>query len=77
MACHYRGVTVVLNDGNGKFTDGGVGIAFPATNRESVPFSSRAILATDWNGDGLIDIAAECRDGEDAGGDGDPRHPGA
>lgn len=58
IASHYRGVTVVLGDGHGKFIPGGDGMAFPATSRESAPFSSRAILATDWNGDGLVDVAA-------------------
>lgn len=33
-------------------------MAFPATPREAASFSSRAILATDWNGDGLVDVAA-------------------
>lgn len=58
IGSHYRGVMALMNDGHGTFVAASEGFAFPATSRESAPFSSRAILATDWNGDGRIDVAA-------------------
>jgi hypothetical protein len=58
IASHYRGVTVVLGDGNGTFVPSQDGMNYPTTAQGSNPFSSRAIVATDWNGDGRIDVAA-------------------
>jgi len=58
VGSHYRGVTVILGDGKGKFIAGGTGMEFPTSPRESAPFSSRAVIAVDWNGDGRMDVAA-------------------
>lgn len=58
VGSHYRGVMALLGDGRGSFTAATEGFAFPASSRESAPFSSRAVIATDWNGDGRIDVAA-------------------
>ena len=58
IASHYRGVTVVLGDGRGTFVESQPGMNFPTSPQESAPFSSRALIATDWNGDGRIDVAA-------------------
>jgi hypothetical protein len=58
VGSHYRGVIALLHDGHGTFTAATEGFTFPASSRESAPFSSRAILAADWNGDGRIDVAA-------------------
>jgi hypothetical protein len=58
IGSHYRGVTVILGDGSGRFIAGGEGMQFPATPRESAPFSSRAVVAVDWNHDGRMDVAA-------------------
>lgn len=58
VASHYRGVTVVLGDGHGRFVEGGAGMGFPRSWRESASFSSRAVTTLDWNRDGRIDVAA-------------------
>lgn len=58
IASHYRGVTVVLGDGRGTFVLSQAGMNFPTSAQESAPFSSRAVVATDWNGDGRMDVAA-------------------
>jgi hypothetical protein len=58
VGSHYHGVIVLLGDGSGTFTAVTDGFAFPASPREAAAFSSRAITVTDWNTDGLIDVAA-------------------
>lgn len=58
IASHYRGVTVVLGNGNGTFVSSQEGMTFPTSPRESAPFSSRAIVTIDWNRDGKLDVAA-------------------
>jgi FG-GAP-like repeat len=58
LASHYRGVIVLLNDGHGTFTTSNDGLGFPTTSQGSAPFSSRAVVALDWNRDGLMDFAA-------------------
>ena len=55
VASHYRGVAVVLGDGRGNFAPSQEGLALRVP---SPPFTSRALVATDWNGDGLVDVAA-------------------
>jgi hypothetical protein len=58
IASHYRGVMVVLGDGRGTFVASPEGLTFATSPRATAPFSSRAIIATDWNADGRIDVAA-------------------
>lgn len=58
IASHYRGVAVVLGDGNGKFVASNDGMSYPTAPNVSAPFSSRAVTAADWNGDGLPDVIA-------------------
>ena len=52
VGVHYRGVVVLLHDGQGRFTAVTDGITYPSS------FSSRAVTVTDWNGDGRLDVAA-------------------
>lgn len=52
VGCHYRGVMVLLGDGQGTFVAVSDGFPFPST------FSSRALTVTDWNADGRLDVAA-------------------
>lgn len=52
VGCHYRGVAVLLGDGQGAFTAVPEGFPFPSK------FSSRALTVTDWNADGRLDVAA-------------------
>ena len=56
VASHYRGVTVVLGDGKGNFVASNQGL--PGSPGVSSQFSSRAVVATDWNGDGRPDVIA-------------------
>jgi hypothetical protein len=60
VASHYTGVTVVLGDGRGAFVASQEGLIYRAPNAPegAAPFSSRAVVAVDWNRDGLMDIAA-------------------
>lgn len=56
LAVHYRGIQVLLGDGHGVFRNSSQGLEF---GKEAAPdFSSRAIRAIDWNGDGLPDLVA-------------------
>jgi FG-GAP-like repeat/FG-GAP repeat len=52
VGSHYIGVTVLLGDNRGTFTAVSDGFEYPST------FSSRALTAIDWNGDGRLDVAA-------------------
>lgn len=59
LAMHLRGVRVLVGDGEGGFTPWSEGLAYDEAKAgdESV-FSSRAIHAADWNGDGWMDLVA-------------------
>ncbi len=56
LAVHYRGLLVLSGDGQGNFSNSSQGLGFDTAN--SSVFSSRAIRAVDWNGDGLPDLVA-------------------
>jgi hypothetical protein len=56
VSVHYRGILVLEGDGHGGFTNASKGLGFDANG--SSGFSSRAIRAVDWNGDGLPDLVA-------------------
>jgi FG-GAP-like repeat/FG-GAP repeat len=58
LAVHYRGVTVMMGDGQGTFTAAGEGMAYPTSPSVSAPFSSRAVVTADWNRDGRPDVIA-------------------
>lgn len=60
LACHLRGLVVLINDGHGGFKEWGQGLPFevPGRGGASTGFTSRAIAAVDWNGDGKPDIVA-------------------
>ena len=60
FASHLRGVMVMVGDGNGVFTtwSEGTGFANPEAHEGVASFSSRAIEAADWNGDGRPDLVA-------------------
>jgi VCBS repeat protein len=58
ISSHLRGITVVVGDGKGNFTPWSQGIEFQASDQDTPVFSSRAIAAVDWNGDGRPDILA-------------------
>jgi hypothetical protein len=60
VASHFTGVTVVLGDRHGTFVPSQEGLVFrkPDAPEGPAPFSSRAVVALDWNADGLVDIAA-------------------
>ena len=53
LGSHYTGVTVVHGDGRGTFS-----LSQPGMTFGGAPFSSRAVVTTDWNGDGRVDVAA-------------------
>ena len=56
VAVHYRGLLVLTGNGHGSFSNASAGLGFDASG--SSGFSSRAIRALDWNGDGLMDLVA-------------------
>jgi hypothetical protein len=61
VASHFTGVTVVLGDGRGTFVPApqeGLIFRSPDSPEGPAPFSSRSVVAVDWNRDGLTDIAA-------------------
>jgi hypothetical protein len=60
VAVHYRGILVLQGDGQGGFSDASRGLGFDASGASG--FSSRAIRAVDWNGDGLPDLVAVWED---------------
>lgn len=55
MGMHLLGITVLLGDGTGRFTSAAVGMDLldPQT-----AFSSHALAAVDWDGDGHTDVVA-------------------
>ncbi|MDP8981091.1 MAG: FG-GAP-like repeat-containing protein [Acidobacteriota bacterium] len=56
VAMHYRGIQVLLGNGHGVFSNASQGLDF---DKDDAPdFTSRAIRAVDWNGDGRPDLVA-------------------
>ena len=57
---HLTGITVLLNEGRGVFSENseGLGLRRPGTGDPRPTFSSVAIEPVDWNGDGKIDLVA-------------------
>ncbi|HSL83680.1 MAG TPA: VCBS repeat-containing protein, partial [Thermoanaerobaculia bacterium] len=60
LAIHLRGVRVLVGDGRGGFTEWSEGTDYsvPGEGGATAEFSSRAIEAVDFNGNGLIDLLA-------------------
>ncbi len=60
LAVHLRGIVALLGDGAGNFRSwrDGLALAVPGDGSSARPFSSRAIHAADWNGDGRPDLVA-------------------
>ncbi len=60
LAMHLRGLQVLLGDGKGGFTNSSQGLDFqvPGRGDDQPGFSTQAIAAVDWNGDGKQDIIA-------------------
>ncbi|MEM6706635.1 MAG: VCBS repeat-containing protein [Acidobacteriota bacterium] len=66
LAIHLTGVVVMVGDGEGRFRQWGEGLPVVRTKTQSSgkekriasPFTSRAIVATDWTGDGRPDLLA-------------------
>ncbi len=57
IACHLRGLTVLLGDGKGQFTESGRGLALhPPGDTPGVVFYPGPLVAVDWNKDGRIDL---------------------
>jgi hypothetical protein len=58
IASHLRGITVLVGDGKGRFSAWSQGIEFQGGEPDTPIFSSRAVEAVDWNGDGRTDLLA-------------------
>jgi hypothetical protein len=58
LAIHLKGVVVLAHDGKGKFTLASEGIPFQASRDQPDAFSSRTLVATDWDRDGRVDLLA-------------------
>jgi hypothetical protein len=58
LAAHLRGVVVLTHDGKGGFSLRSEGIPYQTTASDPPVFSSRAIVATDWDSDGDVDLLA-------------------
>ncbi len=58
IASHLRGITVLVGDGKGRFSPWSQGIEFEGDEPDAPIFSSRAVEAVDWNGDGRTDLLA-------------------
>ena len=58
VSSHLRGITVLVGDGKGRFSPWSQGIEFAAGDQDAPIFSSRAVEAVDWNGDGRTDLLA-------------------
>jgi hypothetical protein len=60
LAMHLRGLVVLLGDGKGNFTNWskGLDLHVAGTGNDDAGFSTRALVAIDWNHDGRPDILA-------------------
>lgn len=60
LGVHIRGVMVLLHDGDGRFRSWSRGLPYSQPDRDEGVggFSSRTLVAVDWNGDGRTDLAA-------------------
>ncbi len=60
LGMHLKGVVVLTGDGRGRFErwSEGIGLEEPGAGGDASTFSSRAIEAVDWNGDGRPDLLA-------------------
>jgi FG-GAP-like repeat len=60
LGVHLRGVLLLASDGPGRFKEWGKGLDFevPGAGGAATGFSSRAVTAADWNGDGRPDVIA-------------------
>jgi hypothetical protein len=58
LGAHLRGITVLIGDGQGRFTERARGLVLrlPGPTGE-IPFYPGAMAAVDWDGDGLTDLA--------------------
>lgn len=57
FAVHLRGLIVLVGDGQGGFRRWDRGLPLRQSEAEATEFSSRALEAVDWNGDGRPDLA--------------------
>ncbi|HEV7765532.1 MAG TPA: VCBS repeat-containing protein [Thermoanaerobaculia bacterium] len=58
LSSHLRGLTVLLHEGEGQYSAAANGLDLRLPSGDDPPFASRAIVLTDWNGDGLRDLLA-------------------
>jgi hypothetical protein len=58
LAAHFKGVLLLVNDGKGRFTRRGESIPYQMTASDPPVFSSRTLLAVDWDRDGRADVLA-------------------
>lgn len=60
VACHLRGLLLLRGDGKGTFGRWGTGLDFavPGPNQQPGGFSTRALVAADWDQDGHPDLVA-------------------
>lgn len=58
LAFHLKGLLVLVGDGRGGFSRWSEGIDLQTSPSAVRGFSSRAIVATDWNADKLVDVLA-------------------
>lgn len=61
LGIHLRGVKVLVGDGKGGFSEWSEGVDYQvpgSPNASAEGFSSRSLVAADWNGDGRDDILA-------------------
>lgn len=60
LGVHIRGVVVLLHDGEGAFRSWSEGLPYaqPDRGEGTGAFSTRTIVAHDWNGDGWMDLIA-------------------
>ncbi|HYG64046.1 MAG TPA: VCBS repeat-containing protein [Thermoanaerobaculia bacterium] len=61
LGVHLRGILLLASDGPGRFKEWGKGLDFEVpgvAGSAATGFSSRAVVAADWNGDGRPDIVA-------------------
>ena len=58
LSSHLRGFAALRNDGGGVFSDMGRGLPLVKPGAGAPPFSSRAFVLIDWNGDRRLDVLA-------------------